>query len=225
MSDSSRHTGDLRDLDPKTAPRHLLTGIDALDRLLGGGIPFGSVVLFTASPASPSEVLLAEFLTGHDALYITTERPESTVRTALTDMEAMHEDMLICEVDHSNPLEDVADMIKDSHAELLAIDPIGIFEQAPDERYRQFLRKIANWADETDAAVLLHGLEGRGVTDRRDLTEYLADGVFRLQTNISGERVVNSLAIPKFRGGQAVEDVIKLDLTGDVDVDISRKIA
>lgn len=213
------------DAEALTLEECVPTGIDALDRKLGGGIPDGSVVLFSASPASQSELLLYEFLADRDALYITTERSESTVRSALTEMEAMHPGIAIRHVTDGDPLPEALEIIENADERILVIDPMRKFEQEEMGAYRSFLKQLADWADRTGSVVFLHGLDGRGVADRRDMTEYLADAVFKLTTDISRERVINSLAVPKFRGGHAVDHVIKLDLTGDVDVDISRKIA
>jgi hypothetical protein len=53
----------------------------------------------------------------------------------------------------------------------------------------------------------------------------MADVVFDLQTDTSGSQIINRLAVPKFRGGRALEDTIKLKLTDGVTIDTSRDIA
>ncbi|PSQ43765.1 transcriptional regulator [Halobacteriales archaeon QS_9_68_42] len=40
-----------------------------------------------------------------------------------------------------------------------------------------------------------------------------------------GDRIENRLAVPKFRGGRAMSDVIKLELSDEVEIDTSRDIA
>jgi hypothetical protein len=59
----------------------------------------------------------------------------------------------------------------------------------------------------------------------RDSTEHFADVVFELKTTTQGDEVENKLAIPKFRGGRAPNDIIKLDLMEEVSIDTSRDIA
>jgi KaiC/GvpD/RAD55 family RecA-like ATPase len=71
----------------------------------------------------------------------------------------------------------------------------------------------------------LHCLDGHGVPELRDTTEHMADIVFELDTRVKGDRVENRLAVPKFRGGQALADVIKLELADEVEIDTSRDIA
>ena len=53
----------------------------------------------------------------------------------------------------------------------------------------------------------------------------MADVVFDLDTSVKGDRIENHLTVPKFRGGIAVPDVIKLELREQVDIDTSRDIA
>ncbi len=44
-------------------------------------------------------------------------------------------------------------------------------------------------------------------------------------TTTNGDEVENRLAVPKFRGGRAPTDIIKLNLVEEVRVDTSRDIA
>jgi hypothetical protein len=72
---------------------------------------------------------------------------------------------------------------------------------------------------------VLHCLDGRSIPPLRDTTEHMADVVFRLTTNATGATVENRLAVPKFRGGRALTETLKLRLTDRVEVDTSRDIA
>jgi len=49
--------------------------------------------------------------------------------------------------------------------------------------------------------------------------------VFDLDTEIRNAEVSNRLSIPKFRGGRAPADTIKLELAEEVSIDTSRDIA
>jgi hypothetical protein len=53
----------------------------------------------------------------------------------------------------------------------------------------------------------------------------MADVVFSLDTRVSGESIENRLAVPKFRGGRALSETIKLELGDRVRIDTSRDIA
>jgi len=69
--------------NPSVMSRRLSMGIDVLDRQLDGGIPTGSIVLFSADPASQSELLLYEVTAVRTALYLTTIRSDQAVQDAL----------------------------------------------------------------------------------------------------------------------------------------------
>jgi hypothetical protein len=67
-------------------------------------------------------------------------------------------------------------------------------------------------------------MKGDAPTNRR-YTEHMADVVFDLRTVVDGAEIENRLAVPKFRGGRAPEETIKLRLSEQVAVDTSRDIA
>jgi archaellum biogenesis ATPase FlaH len=52
-------------------PKRLTTGVTAIDRNHGGGVPGGSVVALVAAPDSQSEPLLHEFMEERPTAYIT----------------------------------------------------------------------------------------------------------------------------------------------------------
>ena len=77
----------------------------------------------------------------------------------------------------------------------------------------------------TESIAILHAMEGRSVPELRDVTEHMADVVFKLNTEIQGTEIVNRLSVPKFRGGRALDETIKLNLSTGVSIDTSRDIA
>ena len=65
--------------------QHLVTGIAELDRVLGGGIMPGSLVLIGGDPGIGKSTLLLQFMTGVAAaygqiLYVTSEESLSQIR-------------------------------------------------------------------------------------------------------------------------------------------------
>ena len=87
------------------------------------------------------------------------------------------------------------------------------------------MNDLQNHIFNTNSLAILHCLEGRSVPPLRDTTEHFADVTFYLETDITGDEVENRLSIPKFRGGRAPSDTIKLDLVEEVSIDTSRDIA
>lgn len=206
--------------------RRLSTGIEVLDRKLDGGLPEGSVVALSAPPASQAELLLYEFTAARQTLYLSTDRDEAAVtealertpgRTGSPDVRKVPGD---APLDHSQRL--FRRLPEDSN---LIVDPIDLLERQDESRYRNFLNDLQNHLNNTESVAFLHCLDGRSVSENRDITEHVADVVFQLHTEYAGDTVETRLAVPKFRGGRALPETIKLELAESVRIDTSRDIA
>ena len=206
--------------------RRLSTGIDVLDRKLDGGVPKGSIVALSAPPASQAELLLYEFTSARPTLYLSTDRDETSVtqaldrapgRTGSPDVRKVPGD---APLDHSQRL--FRRLPEDSN---LVIDPVDLLEKQEESRYRNFLNDLQNHLQNTGSAAVLHCLDGRSVSQTRDVTEHVADVIFQLHTEVSGDTIETRLAVPKFRGGRALPETIKLELAESVRIDTSRDIA
>jgi len=106
----------------------------------------------------------------------------------------------------------------------LLIDVVDPLEEADSTRYRAFLNELQTHMVNTGSIAVLHAMRSDPPANR-GLTEHMADVVFDLRTDTSGSQIVNRLAVPKFRGGSALEETIKLKLTDGVTIDTSRDIA
>ncbi len=203
----------------------LSTGVPVLDRKLDGGIPPGSTVALCAPPASQAELLLTEFAASRPTLYLTTDRDEETVSTGFR-REANRRTPEVRYIPGDAPLDHARRLFQRLRSDsTLIIDPADLLEREDPTRYRNFLHDLQAHLRGTDSLALLHCLDGRSVPDQRDITEHAVDVVFQLRTEISGDRVENRLAVPKFRGGRALPETIKLELTESVAIDTSRDIA
>jgi KaiC/GvpD/RAD55 family RecA-like ATPase len=203
----------------------LSTGIPVLDRQLEGGIPAGSLVLLLADPASQSELFLYELATTRRTLYLTTIRTEQAVRDAVERYRGGIRQLTIRDIDSAAPLDTANTLVKDLPEESnLVIDVMDTLEATDTARYRAFLNELQNHLVNTGGVAMLHAMKD-GSTATRNMSVHMADVVFDLQTDIRSNQVVNRLAVPKFRGGKALEDTIKLKLTGGITIDTSRDIA
>lgn len=204
----------------------LPTGIDVLDRMLEGGIPAGSVVALIASPASQSELILYELTAARRTLYISTIRSADAVRDSFDRTHTRIGQPNIQPLPGDAPLDHAHRQIRtlpdDSN---LIIDPVNPLERASGSRYRHFMNGLQTHMINTNSVAFLHAIEGRNVPELRDTTEYMADVVFDLETSVRGDSVVNRLTVPKFRGGRAMDEPIKLELRERVSIDTSRDIA
>ena len=204
----------------------LETGIEVLDRKLDGGIPAGRVVTLSAAPASQSELFLYEMATVRPTIYLTTERTVADVEGYLERTAADTDGVDVRRIGADDPLADARTALEELQEEsTLIVDPMRLLEATEPDRYRSFLNEVKDRVDDVGGLALLHCLEGRDVPAQRDRTEYLADIIFSLSTEVQGGTLQNDLAVPKFRGGEALPESIDLDLTADVTIDVSRKIA
>ncbi len=204
----------------------LRTGIAALDRQLQGGIPPGSIVALSAPPASQAELFLHELTAARGTLYITLDRTSDAVANSIEATPSKTGNPTVRDVTGGAPLDSASRLIAAlPESSNLILDPVDVLERHEPTRYRNFLNELQNHIYNTGSLAVLHCLDGRDVPELRDTTEHMADVVFKLETTIKGDRVENRLAVPKFRGGRALSDVIKLDLASKIEIDTSRDIA
>ena len=208
----------------------LPTGISVLDREFGGGLPSGSIVVLTASPASQSELIIDRLARVRECQYLTTVRSPEAVENGLTrdtgSTEAGDERVVVSAVDESDPLEDalsIANNLPDGGT--FVVDSVGPFEAADRGSYRAFLNGVRHRVADAGGIAVLHALKGKTDGPNRTVTEQVADVVFDLRTTVTGTEILNRLIVPKFRGGAALEEPLKLKLTDTVTVDTSRDIA
>ncbi|MCU4718396.1 RAD55 family ATPase [Halapricum hydrolyticum] len=205
----------------------LRTGIDVLDRKLDGGIPAGSIVVLNANPASQAELFLYELTATRGTLYLSLDRSEQAIRDSLKNSPTNTGEPTIRHVSGEAPLDNASKLVSAlPETSNLIIDPLNVLEeQEPPSRFRSFMNDLQNHIFNTGSLAVLHCLDGRSVPPLRDTTEHFADVIFQMDTAIEGDEVENRMAIPKFRGGRAPTNVIKLNLVEEVSIDTSRDIA
>ena len=204
----------------------LPTGISVLDRELQGGIPAGSIVLLKADPASQSELFLYELTAERPTLYLTTVRSDQAVQDAIDNAKTRTGSPSVRDVGGDAPLDRANRLVGTLPEEsTLIVDVVDTLEQYDRARYRRFLNELQTQMVNTGGIAVLHGMKGDNVPDNRDLTAHVADVVFDLHTDVNSTEVVNRLIVPKFRGGKALAEPIKLQLAEEVRIDTSRDIA
>jgi archaellum biogenesis ATPase FlaH len=155
------------------------------------------------------------------------DRTAEAVRDSIENTPAKTGDPTVRHISGEAPLDNAGKLVSAlPETSNLIVDPLDVLEsQEPPSRFRSFMNDLQNHIFNTDSLGILHCLDGRSVPPLRDTTEHFADVIFHLSTDITGDEVENRLAIPKFRGGRAPADVIKLDLVEEVSIDTSRDIA
>jgi KaiC/GvpD/RAD55 family RecA-like ATPase len=207
----------------------LRTGVEVLDRKLEGGVPAGSTIALCAQPASQAELFLYELTATRGTLYLSLNRTESAVASGIDRTRARTGDPTIRDITGDAPIENAAKLVTAlPDSSNLIVDPIDVLEvdaEGDPPRFHNFVNTLQTHIANTGSLAVLHCLEGRHVPELRDHTEHMADVVFRLETTRKGDKIENRLSVPKFRGGKALTDVVKLELADEVEIDTSRDIA
>ncbi|MFB6072423.1 MAG: RAD55 family ATPase [Halobacterium sp.] len=204
----------------------LSTGIDVLDREIGGGVPAGTVVAYEAPPASQGELLLYELTRPRPTLYLTTDRTEQAVRDAFEATTAPTGDPRFGYIPGADSLENARRAFRSVPEEsTVIIDPVDALERADRSRYENFLNELGNHMRNVGGVAVLHCLDTDDDPGLRPTTEHMADVVFQLRVEEAGGEIESELTVPKFRGGTALDSPIKLNLRERVQVDTSRDIA
>jgi KaiC/GvpD/RAD55 family RecA-like ATPase len=202
------------------------TGIEPLDRELGGGVFPGSVVALTAPPASQSEPLLHASMRERPTLYLTTRRAAAVVEADL-DRALSGDDYDVVALGGEDRLAEAREAIEGiGEGHNVVVDTVEpLISGADTDRYVDFLNDLKERLLATDSVALLHCV---GSTDRpaaHDITLGIADVVWDLTVRVNGTDLENRLSVPKFRGGDILDETIKLELGETVRVDTSRDIA
>lgn len=201
------------------------TGIEPLDRQLGSGFPPGSIILFTAPPASQSEQFLYKFSIPRDTVYSTTIRSRESIRDAIFRSPINAEEPQIEEHTDSgiNQIKTAVTRLRSETT--LIVDTIDPLEQNSRDDYLYFLNDLQNELQNTQSIVIFHAMKGTEQAENRTISKQMADIVFELNQFVDGDEVVTRLNIPKYRGGSIPDQPLKLDLTEGITVDTSRDIA
>ncbi|MEY7850973.1 P-loop NTPase [Natrarchaeobius sp. A-rgal3] len=197
---------------PEYADGRLPTGVDAVDRQLGGGVEPGSIVAVVADPASHGEHLLHRATGVRGTLYLSTERGRATVRRALESSAAAAGTPTVRQVSGESAFEEATSLIgKLPHAANLIVDPVDPFERRDRAAYVSFLDTLDERMAETESVAILHCLEE---TPNRSATLHAADAVFELETVApgAGTDVEHYLSVPKYRPDPSVTGTIELAL-------------
>ena len=110
---------------PSEEEVRFLTGIGELDRVLGGGIVPGSLILLGGEPGIGKSTLLLQVLAklaakGHRVLYASGEESSSQIRLRAKRLGIKEDIMLICQPQ----LEIISKHVQESNPDVLAVDSI-----------------------------------------------------------------------------------------------------
>lgn len=208
----------------------LSTGLEPLDKQLGGGIPPGRLVAFIAPPDTQSELLLKHLLTQRKSLYLSTLRPKWEVEEEIADHlqrtkgpkpidvnEVSSEALLANPMDYLSKLEPNSNLI---------VDAVNELERQNGVPYIKFLNTAKKRLWESGSVGVFYGIEEKQNNPQaRSITLRRADLIWKLRISVEANSIEHQLVISKFRGGGALTEPIKLVLTDNIEVDNTRSLS
>ncbi len=158
-------------LAPDGEEERIRTGIDELDRVLGGGIVPGSVILIGGDPGIGKSTLILHLLEAvaeqeKNVLYVTGEESARQIKMRASRLGALHpKEFLACE----SRVEHIVAMAEELHPALLAVDSIQTlscedFPSAPGSvtQVRESASRLLKMAKEKDIPTVLVGHVTKG---------------------------------------------------------------
>lgn len=208
------------------------TGVSVVDDRLGGGFPAGSLVALVAPPETQSELLLYQLTAQRQTLYLSTLRSEEGVKEAFDRSSIDVGNPMVAYAEPDTAFDEIGDVVGRAGTRMnLIVDAANTLERRDPAAYQSFINKLHTYVRRTGSIAMLHchdtdAIETDPAAARgREITLGISDAVLELRRTVAGNDVETALVVSKFRGGSALTEPIKLELTDDVRVDTSRDLA
>ncbi len=222
------------------------TGIEMLDRYLNGGLPGGSVVLFSTDPKSMSEVFLYHFATARKSYYFATDRDPKYIKQNILDFGLSTDNITFIDVygqyhkksggsANSKRDKEIIKYFSDELEKLrkykdftCVIDTFSFFLELDSSygRMKELIDQIYDITKETDSVSYLYILKGVHDPKVVNTISNTCDIIFDIESERVGDKVTNKLIIPKIRGMfPAPTQLIKYQIREDIQIDTSVYLA
>jgi DNA repair protein RadA/Sms len=175
----------LSEITSKTLQR-LKTGVSELDRVLGGGIVPGSVVLLAGDPGIGKSTLLLQISAGFKSLYVSGEESLDQIKMRFTRLEGKSKELeLLAETD----VDQIIGAIRDESYEIAVVDSMQTLtttdlnsSAGSIAQVRETAFRLHRAAKETGVAIFLIGqVTKEGSLAGPKVLEHLVDTVLMLE--------------------------------------------
>lgn len=203
------------------------TGIEGLDEVTGGGLPYGRPTLVCGGPGCGKSTLSMEYLIqgalkfDEPGLFFSFEQSEHELIQDFSSLHEMLPDLiqqgkLYMEYINAGPAEQsqvgkfsldalfmrIEAALSKVKGKRVVLDPIdALFEAFPDKTFmRNELNRLFNWFKEREITAVITGEEGKRSLTRWGLEEYITDCVISIDHRIVEQTSTRRLRIIKYRG-------------------------
>ncbi|WP_406661582.1 RAD55 family ATPase [Methanolobus sp. ZRKC3] len=236
----------------ESVPLHK-TSISALDRNLGGGLPAGSTIYFSADPRSMSEIFLYQFTQSRKTYYFTTERRPKFVLADIINAGFDPSNIIFVDIYSEYYFSSQGDMVENLGNEYvdskilefaeynlgniqsdsmneeinIIIDSFSFFMnlRINPGAIRQFTNLLYESTKSLQCLTYLYCLKGSHPENLENSILVNADVIFESSLERASDKVINTLSIPKIRGMVPNSEIIKFKIGEGVQIDTSRDIA
>ena len=214
------------------------TGIEELDRLLGGGFPKGAVILLAGSSGSGKTILSFQWIFegvkyGEKGVYVTLTEPvfkllENLEKMSYYDREAVERgDVTLIDLREKFPnqgvnpraiIDFIVGEVKRLGARRLCVDSITAIAYQYNERYsiRSFIFELGKvLAVLGCTSVLISEVHDADRYSVYDVEEFISDGIIRLDQVRYGDRLSRVLRVVKMRGRSFPSEDIPMRISRD----------
>jgi circadian clock protein KaiC len=212
---------------PKLTP--VLSGIEALDTLVGGGLPTGTSTLILGPAGVGKTILASKYASmlsrsgARSAIYLFDERRSTFLHRSTglgLDLQPLVESKAVTvrqldpgQVSAGEMAAEICRQVEEEHVKLIVIDSLNGYLNAMQEDKAVLLQlhELLSYLNHKDVLTLItvaqHGLVGDSVSSPLDIS-YLADTVILLRYFEAAGAVRKAISVVKKRTG-AHEDVIR----------------
>jgi len=188
------------------------------DEILGGGIPAGSIIFFSADPSLPSEQILYNLCASRKTYYLVTDRHPKRVKEEISAAGFSNIEVIDLRDCNTFKILEVLDVADDAN---IVIDTFLPFIN--DTALLENIVEVSG----SDKDILLYLCIPKGSCEETALSRliYICDVFMDIRAERTGDEIIVKFAAPKIRGATPLTKYVRLKISpNSVEIDTSRDI-